>query len=58
MSKPLVRGLKSVVLASKRPDVTAAFYRDVLNMPFVSEDHPGAPAHWACHFGGLQFAIH
>jgi catechol 2,3-dioxygenase-like lactoylglutathione lyase family enzyme len=58
MAKPLVRGLKSVVLTSERPDVTAVFYRDVLNMPFVREEHPGAPTHWACQFGGLQFAIH
>jgi catechol 2,3-dioxygenase-like lactoylglutathione lyase family enzyme len=58
MTQPLVRGLKSVVLTSQRPDMTAAFYRDVLTMPFVREEHPGASVHWACHFGGLQFAIH
>jgi catechol 2,3-dioxygenase-like lactoylglutathione lyase family enzyme len=58
MGKALVRGLKSIVLTSKNPEATARFYIDVFSIPLEKEKHPGAPEHWACHFGGLHVAIH
>jgi hypothetical protein len=58
MAKLLVRGLKSVVLTSDHPDLTARFYSDVFAMPFEKEEHGDVPPHWACQFGGLHFAIH
>jgi catechol 2,3-dioxygenase-like lactoylglutathione lyase family enzyme len=50
--------MKSVVLTSDTPDATAAFYRDVLNLPLESERHRGTVRHWACQLGSLHFAIH
>src|SRR5262252_1733999 len=58
MAKPMVRGLKSVVMTSKNPDATARFYIDVFSLPLEKEQHKGAAEHWACQFAGLHFAIH
>jgi catechol 2,3-dioxygenase-like lactoylglutathione lyase family enzyme len=58
MKSPLVRGLKSVVFTSNKPDETARFYREVLSVPLEKEDHRGAKEHWACAFDGLHFAVH
>jgi catechol 2,3-dioxygenase-like lactoylglutathione lyase family enzyme len=58
MTKPLVQDMKSVVLTCENPDVTAAFYRDVLCLPLESEQHRGTIRHWACQLGSMHFAIH
>jgi predicted enzyme related to lactoylglutathione lyase len=58
MEKKLVRDVKSIVLTSETPDVTAAFYRDVVGLPLEEEQHRGTPRHWACQIGALHFAIH
>jgi catechol 2,3-dioxygenase-like lactoylglutathione lyase family enzyme len=39
-------------------DATAAFYRDVLELPLESERHRGTARHWACQLGSAHFAIH
>ncbi len=49
---------KSVVLTSPSPDLTAIFYRDVLELPLEEEEHRGTRRHWACQVGDLHFAIH
>lgn len=54
----LVREFKSVVLTSRDPDATAAFYRDVLEIPLEQERHRGTLRHWACQLGSMHFAIH
>jgi len=58
MANPIVRDFKSVVLASDTPEVTAAFYRDVVGLPLEEERHRGTARHWACQVGSLHFAIH
>ena len=54
----MIREFKSVVLTSRNPDRTAAFYRDVLDIPLEEERHRGTLRHWACQLGALHFAIH
>ncbi len=54
----LVREFKSVVLTSRDPAATAAFYRDVLDIPLEQENHRGTQRHWACQLGAMHFAIH
>jgi catechol 2,3-dioxygenase-like lactoylglutathione lyase family enzyme len=54
----LVREFKSVVLTSRHPDATAAFYREVLEIPLEQENHRGTQRHWACQLGSMHFAIH
>ena len=58
MNPSTVREMKSVVLVSDAPDATAAFYRDVLELPLESEQHRGTARHWACQLGPIHFAIH
>jgi predicted enzyme related to lactoylglutathione lyase len=58
MEKTLVRDFKSIVLTSDTPDVTAAFYRNVVGLPLEEERHRGTTRHWACQVGSLHFAIH
>jgi catechol 2,3-dioxygenase-like lactoylglutathione lyase family enzyme len=58
MNSPLIKQMKSVVLTSATPDVTAAFYRDVLSLPLETEQHRGTVRHWACQLGSTHFAIH
>jgi predicted enzyme related to lactoylglutathione lyase len=53
-----VTGLKSIVMTSDDPARLAAFYRDVLEIPFEKEEHEGGPTHWACRLGAVHFAIH
>jgi hypothetical protein len=50
--------VKSIVLTSTAPDTTAAFYRDIAELPLEQERHRGTDRHWACQVGNLHFAIH
>jgi len=50
--------MKSVVLVSDDIDATAAFYREVLQLPLHSEQHRGTQRHWAAQLGPIHFAIH
>lgn len=50
--------MKSVVLLTDHVDTTAAFYRDVLELPLASEQHRGTARHFACQLGAQHFAIH
>jgi len=58
MNKPMIRDVKSIVLTSDDIDRTAAFYRDVLQLPLESEQHGGTARHYACQVGGMHLAIH
>lgn len=58
MSQSLIREIKSVVLVSDTPDVTAAFYRDALGLPLEEEQHRGTLRHYACQLQSMHFAIH
>ncbi|MCB9683388.1 MAG: VOC family protein [Alphaproteobacteria bacterium] len=55
---PVVSGLKSVVLTSDDVDTTAAFYRDVLDVPLEVEHHTGTHRHWAGMLDGVHVAVH
>jgi catechol 2,3-dioxygenase-like lactoylglutathione lyase family enzyme len=54
----MIREFKSVVLTTRNLDRTAAFYRDVLQIPLEEERHRGTLRHWACQVGAMHFAIH
>ena len=54
----LIHAMKSVVLTSDNPEKTAAFYRDVLDLPLEAEQHRGTSRHFACQVGDLHFAVH
>ncbi len=54
----LIDSLKSVVLTAPHAEATAAFYRDVLQLPLESEAHRGTQRHWAGPIGAQYFAIH
>jgi predicted enzyme related to lactoylglutathione lyase len=58
MNQPLVSACKSIVLTSKTPEITAAFYRDVLGIPLEEERHRGTDRHWAGQLGEVHVAVH
>lgn len=53
-----LRFLSGVILTSAQPERTAAFYRDVLGLPLVAEQHGDSEPHWGCELGDTHFAIH
>ena len=57
MSQALVRGVRSIVMTSKTPEVTAAFYRDILGVPLGEEQHENTSRHFAGKFGDLHIAV-
>src|SRR5262249_40384754 len=57
-SNMIIRDFKSIVLTSPTPGPTAAFYRDVLELPLEEERHRGTARHWAGQVGALHFAVH
>jgi len=52
-----VSALSVVLLLSDDPDRTAAFYRDVLGLDLVGEEHDGRRKHYACRMGSVYFTI-
>jgi predicted enzyme related to lactoylglutathione lyase len=57
MAPERVRFLSAVLVTSTNPDRLAEFYRDILGLPLVREEHGGA-AHWGCELGDIHFAVH
>jgi len=57
MAQSKVDGLAVVLLLSDDPDRTAAFYRDVLGLDLVAEQHDGRHTHYACTTGAIYFTI-
>jgi catechol 2,3-dioxygenase-like lactoylglutathione lyase family enzyme len=59
MSKPEgLRFLSGIILVSAEPSRLVSFYRDVLGVPLVEEQHGDTDPHWACELGDVHFAIH
>jgi catechol 2,3-dioxygenase-like lactoylglutathione lyase family enzyme len=56
----MVKHLSAVILVSERAPALAAFYREVLGVPLVGEQHAGGgeALHFGCTLGGLHFAVH
>ncbi len=56
----MISNFKSVVLASRQPQVVTEFYRDVLGLPLELERHRGVGPHWAGMVGqgDQHFAVH
>jgi catechol 2,3-dioxygenase-like lactoylglutathione lyase family enzyme len=52
------RFLSGVLLVSEQPERLARFYRDVLDIPLVAEQHGDTEPHWGCELGDTHFAIH
>src|SRR5438105_1462905 len=57
MAQGPVRGLAVVLLLTRDTDRTAAFYRDVLGLELVAEEHDGRHRHYACRLGSVYFTI-
>lgn len=57
MAAELVSGLSVVLLLARDTRRTAAFYRDVLGLALVAEEHGGRHEHYACALGPLYFTI-
>lgn len=52
-----VDALAVVLLLSDNPDRTAAFYRDVIGLPLVAEEHGGRHRHYGGTTGSIYFTI-
>ncbi len=50
--------VSAVHVSSRNAERLAAFYKDVLGLPLVMEQHDGRPPHWGCTLGDLHFTIH
>ena len=50
--------LSAVLLVSKNPERLANFYRDVIGLPIMTEQHGPNDLHYGCELGDLHFAIH
>ena len=57
MSTGQVDGLSVVLLLARDTGRTSAFYRDVLGLPLVEEEHDGRHKHYACRLGSVYFTI-
>jgi catechol 2,3-dioxygenase-like lactoylglutathione lyase family enzyme len=53
-----LRFLSGIILVSHEPERLVGFYRDVLGVPLVEEQHDDTELHWACELGDIHFAIH
>jgi predicted enzyme related to lactoylglutathione lyase len=54
MSRTALTGL---ILTSPDPDRAAAFYRDVLGIPYTLSQHGTMPAHYECDVDGVHYAV-
>jgi catechol 2,3-dioxygenase-like lactoylglutathione lyase family enzyme len=57
MASDKVDGLAVVLLLSNDTERTAAFYRDVLGLALIAEQHGGRHRHYACRTGSVYFTI-
>ena len=53
-----LRFISGVVLVSRQPGTVTEFYRDVLGLPLLEEQHGKTQLHWGCELGDVHFAIH
>jgi catechol 2,3-dioxygenase-like lactoylglutathione lyase family enzyme len=53
-----LRFLSGIIVVSAEPARLAGFYRDLLGVPLVEEQHGDTEPHWGCELGDVHFAIH
>jgi catechol 2,3-dioxygenase-like lactoylglutathione lyase family enzyme len=53
-----LRFFSGVIVVSAQPERAVSFYRDVLGLPLVQEQHGDTAPHWGCELGDVHFAIH
>jgi catechol 2,3-dioxygenase-like lactoylglutathione lyase family enzyme len=53
-----MRFLSGIIVVSAEPERLVGFYRDVLEVPLVEEQHGDTAPHWGCELGDVHFAIH
>jgi catechol 2,3-dioxygenase-like lactoylglutathione lyase family enzyme len=53
-----LRFISGVILVSRQPGRVTEFYRDVLGLPLLEEQHGETQLHWGCELGDVHFAIH
>lgn len=52
------RFLSAVLITSRNVDRLATFYRDIVGVPLVDEQHGNSAKHYGCEMGDIHFAIH
>src|SRR5262245_8797961 len=57
MAEPRVDGLAVVLLLCNDTDRAACFYRDVLGLELLAEEHGGRQRHYGCRLGSLYLTI-
>ena len=57
MSEP-IEFLSAVLIVTNDVDRLAGFYRDIVGIPLVEEEHGATDKHYGCELGDLHFAIH
>lgn len=57
MAVTTVESLAVILLLTEDTDRTAAFYRDILGLDLVEEEHGGSHPHYACRLGSIYFTI-
>jgi catechol 2,3-dioxygenase-like lactoylglutathione lyase family enzyme len=57
MGAGFVDGLSVVLLLTRDTERTSAFYREVLGLPLLPEEHDGRHRHHACRVGSIYFTI-
>jgi predicted enzyme related to lactoylglutathione lyase len=50
--------LSAVLLTSEDPGRLAGFYREVLGLPLIEEQHGGLASHWGRELRDVHFAVH
>ena len=58
MSFSKINYLSAVLVVSKDAAKLANFYKNVLKVPLVDEQHDDEPLHYGCELGDIHFAIH
>lgn len=54
---PHPTALSVVLVLASDADRTAAFYRDVIGLKLIAEQHDGRHTHYACRMGSVYFTI-
>jgi catechol 2,3-dioxygenase-like lactoylglutathione lyase family enzyme len=57
MNSGKAQGLSVALLLARDTDRTATFYREVVGLPLVAEEHDGRHRHYACQLGSVYFTI-
>lgn len=58
MSNEKIEFLSAILLISKNHHKLASFYKDIVGIPLIEEQHDETIKHYGCEVGDIHFAIH